>query len=492
MSADYYQRLGVPPDASEEEIKGAFRRAARRLHPDVNVETGATEMFLDIKEAYEVLIDPRKRSSFDGKSDGEYHHPIRTQIQYSRNTISWLTEEQLVYTLIEMEILADQLNKNEKPPPINFGLVLDTSTSMQGERLDFVKSSAIELVRQLKPLDLLSIVAFSDRAETILPSSINSNPQRSENRIRMLQASGGTEIYQGLIAGVSEVRRNLSPYYINHVILITDGHTYGDESHCLELARRCADNNIGLSCLGIGHEWNDVLLDELANTTGGSCTYIKDPAELKTFLKQKFEGFGQVYAKDVTMNLVTGSGVDLKYAYRLQPETNVLPISSSFKLGDIPKSTHLSVLLEFLVTPVSPSIKSLLMADGSLVFSIPMLGDSAFRVPITFYRSTSANNQPHPPPKKIIEAMSRLTLYRMQEQAKAEVKVGNYLDASNRLQHMATNLFSQGESKLAKTILNEAKNIENHHEYSEEGQKQIKYGTRALISPVAQQKAIRS
>ena len=88
--------------------------------------------------------------------------------------------------------------------------------------------------------------------------------------------------------------------------------------------------------------------------------------------------------------------------------------------------------------------------------------------------------------------MSRLTLYRMQEQAKMAIKEGNYLEATNRLQNMATNLFSKGEADLAKTILNEAKNIRNRHKMSQEGQKQVKYATRALISPSIQKKAVKS
>ena len=66
--SDFYTRLGVDRDASEEEIRKAYRDAARQLHPDVNVEDGATELFLTIKEAYETLIDPQQRDAYDRKS----------------------------------------------------------------------------------------------------------------------------------------------------------------------------------------------------------------------------------------------------------------------------------------------------------------------------------------------------------------------------------------------------------------------------------------
>ena len=62
---DYYDVLGVPRDASEADIKSAFRRLAREYHPDVNKAADAEERFKEINEAYAVLADPQKRSAFD-------------------------------------------------------------------------------------------------------------------------------------------------------------------------------------------------------------------------------------------------------------------------------------------------------------------------------------------------------------------------------------------------------------------------------------------
>jgi len=62
---DYYEILGVPRDASEERIKAAYRRLARRYHPDVNKSPGAAEKFKEATAAYEVLSDPKKRQTYD-------------------------------------------------------------------------------------------------------------------------------------------------------------------------------------------------------------------------------------------------------------------------------------------------------------------------------------------------------------------------------------------------------------------------------------------
>jgi len=65
MARDYYEILGVSRDADKEEIKQAYRRLARKFHPDVNKEAGAEERFKEINRAYEVLSEPEIRTRYD-------------------------------------------------------------------------------------------------------------------------------------------------------------------------------------------------------------------------------------------------------------------------------------------------------------------------------------------------------------------------------------------------------------------------------------------
>jgi curved DNA-binding protein len=65
QTRDYYELLGVGRDAEAEEIRRAYRKLARRYHPDVNKDEGAEERFKEISEAYDVLSDPDKRARYD-------------------------------------------------------------------------------------------------------------------------------------------------------------------------------------------------------------------------------------------------------------------------------------------------------------------------------------------------------------------------------------------------------------------------------------------
>ena len=65
VTADYYGTLGVRRDANPDEIKKAYRRLARELHPDVNPDPVTQERFKEITQAYEVLSDPEKRQLYD-------------------------------------------------------------------------------------------------------------------------------------------------------------------------------------------------------------------------------------------------------------------------------------------------------------------------------------------------------------------------------------------------------------------------------------------
>ncbi|HEY61452.1 MAG TPA: VWA domain-containing protein [Anaerolineae bacterium] len=482
---DLYNQLGISKNATPEEIKQAFFQSARRLHPDVNIQSNANEQFLLIKEAYEILSNPQKRAKYDNNYIREItKSPVNIEILYSRNEILRLTEKQLIYTLLDIHFYSDNDQETATRIPINAAIVLDVSTSMRGSRLQAIKSTTAEIIHKLTSNDILSIVSFSDRSKVIIPASHPDAAHSLEPNIRRLQTHGGTEIFQGLLAGFSEIRKNLSARYHNHIILITDGRTYGDEIACLDLADQCASLGVAISCLGIGSEWNDEFLDELAKRTGGTSKYVATSRGINDILPNIFTELERVVAARIEFDFNLGTGVDLLYAFRIHPELGVLPLTSPIQFGGCPKDSFQRILFEFQVSPLNQDIKHFLLLSGELKINIPQVSESNYQIPLSFIQKVSNSpEQPIPPPQLIVESMSKLTLYRMHERANKFFVEGKIDEAKEQLQNLATHLLSKGENKLSKTVLLEVEHLEKQKRYSDSGNKEIKYGTRALLLP---------
>lgn len=478
---DYYALLGVTRDASPEEIKRAYFEAAQKLHPDKNTAAGETELFLGIQQAYETLSNPQRRAQYDALLPPEKKLilPYQHRILYSRPNLVELNEPQMLYVMLELE--APEEARQSSSPPLNVSLVIDRSTSMQGEKMDVVKAAAIQVLRNLRQQDILSVVAFSDRAEVIIPAAYHQNRVRLEAKIQMIQPSGATEMYQGLELGVKEVYRSLDSKRVNHIILLTDGHTYGDEQQCLELAQRLAEHKIGVSCMGIGKEWNDIFLEALSTRTGGSTAYIAQPGDIKRLLLEKFDALTQTFAEDVTLQMSPAEGAELAYAFRLHPEPSTIMIENQLHLGAVLQDSATSVLFEYIIQPKAVKSDSLTILNGMLKVSISSHPSPVPPLKIHLQRPVSNSPEVEPPPPKIVQALSRLMLYRMQERARKEIEKGNIDTATRQLQTLASNLLAQGERSLAQTILLEVNNLQHKNTLSEEGGKKIKYGTRALF-----------
>ncbi len=478
---DYYSLLGIERNATQEDVKRAYFEAAQKLHPDKNKAVGETEMFLGVQQAYEVLANPKRRAMYDATLPPEEKIvlPYKHKVIFSRPNLVNLDEPQMLYIILELEA---PLEARQSPaPPLNVCIVLDRSTSMQGEKMDIVKAAAIQVLRNLRPQDILSVVTFSDRAEVIIPAAYFQERTRLEAKIQMIQPSGATEIFQGLELGAKEVMRSIDSKRVNHIILLTDGQTYGDEQQCLALASKLAERGVGISGMGIGKEWNDIFLDVLATRTGGSSAYMAQPQDIKRLLLEKFNALAQTYADDISLNLTTPDGVDLSYAFRLQPDPAPILLESPLHLGAILQDASTQVIFEYIIHPKAVKSDSLVIMDGSLKVSIASQPMPVPLLRMRHGRPVSDLPEADPPPTQIVQALSRLMLYRMQERARKEIDSGHLENATRHLKTLASNLLAQGERSLAQTILLEVDHLQKQNTLSAEGSKKMKYGTRALV-----------
>jgi Ca-activated chloride channel family protein len=150
-------------------------------------------------------------------------------------------------------------------------------------------------------------------------------------------------------------------------------------------------------------------------------------------------------------------------------------------LGSILQDMPLHFLIEFIIQPTALNGRLVTLLDGFLKPSIAARSAPVPPIRLRLTRDLRSEPATMPPPTKVLSALSRLTLYRMQERARTEAEAGNYEAAAKQLHNLATHLLSQGEQQLAKTALLEAEHLERMHSWTTSGSKVIKYDTRALL-----------
>jgi len=473
---DYYSLLKVPTTASAEEIWQAYRALVRHYHPDAQEDD--TERFRMVQEAYRVLSNRESRAAYDlarqAEPDGK---PVRLRITQSRERVPLHQGEQMLYLLCDIEFDPRAVSKSTR---LNLALVIDCSTSMKGQRLRQVQHAALEMVEALQAKDRLSIVTFSDRADVVVPSSLVGEARhRLHSAIVSLVARGGTEIYQGLSAGIDQLRQSSTAGETAHVILLTDGHTYGDETLALAAAERARVDGIGISALGIGEDWNDRFLDELTRRGGGTTHYVSLADRVRDVLRSEILDLSQTALRDVVLRVNAPDDVSVVAVYRAAPYLGSLPAQGAevYRLGRLSYEDLHAVVVELILKPDSLGdhrVARILVEGQEGGRSGRVRGYAEARVKVT------QEAVPMKVPPRLINVLARLAAYRLQEQAWQALEAGDVQQATQYLRSAATRLFALGHPELGQVALREVDRIASSHLPSKEGRKRLRYGTRAL------------
>ncbi|MFN2116770.1 MAG: VWA domain-containing protein [Candidatus Promineifilaceae bacterium] len=474
---NYYELLELDHDATTADIESAYLHVLA-LHKQGDNQTNPVEVE-HIRRAYEVLRDPKRRDWYDALLT-EVSKPFDLNLQVSSRQLPILDEQQMVYLLAEL--LPPDENE-QMLLPLNLCLVIDRSTSMRGERLQRIKNALELLLPQFSSRDMLSVVAFSDRAEVLLPSQLIGEREKTTNWIDRIEASGGTEIYQGLLSGVKQLRKVSLEDYNNQLILLTDGRTYGDEAECLKLARDAASSNISIHAFGIGSDWDDKFLDALVAPSNGLVEYIDSAEKIVSSLQKRLRGLGETYARQVNLLADWPQMVELVDSFRLTPYAQQLqPNGESIVLGDIEGGGALSFLLAFSVKP--QPIATRIRIPLTISAELPDTGMQTLKEQLEL--SLTPDPPAINPPPDVTRAVRLMTLYHLHELAWQEAEAGKTDRAVMRMRRLSTRLLEAGETDLANQADFEARQLGLTGRLSPLGHKSLKYGTRALTRKTIQ------
>jgi Ca-activated chloride channel family protein len=401
-------------------------------------------------------------------------------------TCSWGREPLPISTAPQVNYLHIEAHPAALPRamvPINFCLVLDRSGSMKGNKLESMKAATHRVVEQLTPHDVVSLVVFDDTVQVVVPATSATDKAALFAQIETIEEMGGTAMSLGLAAGQAELQKQTAATRLSHMLLLTDGQTWGDEDDCRAIARSLSTDGVKMTALGLGTEWNEKLLDDLADLTGGTSDYIADPSQLDNFFQRTIRDLQGTVARDLHLLLRLVSDVTPRAVFRVTPTIANLgykPIGKNevtVQMSDLATDRPASIVIDLLIPPRSAGAFRIAQAElhATLVGQEPR---DVIKQDIVLDFATEASSAVYNP--VVMNLVEKVTAFKLQTRALEEAEVGNISGATQKLRAVATRLLDLGELDLAAKAQQQADQLEQGTNLSAEAQKELRYATRRL------------
>lgn len=219
--------------------------------------------------------------------------------------------------------------------PLNLALAIDTSGSMKGQSIAYVREGLLRMLDELGPDDRVSLVGFSGDATVLHDGTSGADTAALELAIGGLAATGSTNIYEGLRTAYELVADNADDAHQNRVILLSDGEaTTGITStaRIQEMSRRYNDDGISLTTIGMGAEFDPVLMRGLSQAGAGAFYYLEDPAAVQEVFEEEVKTFLIPLARNLQIEVE----IDPGYALRAMYGTKLFEIDGNTAHIEIP------------------------------------------------------------------------------------------------------------------------------------------------------------
>jgi Ca-activated chloride channel family protein len=368
--------------------------------------------------------------------------------------------------------------------PVNVSFVLDRSGSMRGEKIDRVRRATTTAIDLLGEKDMLSVIIFDHRTEVLVPAGHVREPEEIQQAISKIRDAGGTRIAPALEKALREIEKGGNES-IRRLVLLTDGQTE-HENECLLRAQDAHAMGVPITALGVGNDWNEDLLIEMANRSGGMADYIDQASKIAEYFQTTVQRAQAAVVQGAVLTLRLVQGVTPRTVWQVIPLIDNLgyqPISDrdvNVPLGELESGQGRTLLIELLVEP--RPVGQYRIGQTEVNYHVPALNlnDQKARedVMVTFTDDAQAINQVNAPVMNIVEKVSA---FKLQTRALKDLESGNVTSATQKLKSAVTRLLSQGEVELAETMQQEVSNLEQRGQLSSEGQKTIKFGTRKTV-----------
>jgi Ca-activated chloride channel family protein len=180
----------------------------------------------------------------------------------------------------------------EARPPMEVVLVVDTSGSMAGSKIESARAAATTLVRSLKDGDIVALDAFSDDARTLVPPTRLDMHTRSEvlRQIAQLVPTGSTNMFSGLTLAETQIAGAPASHSLRRIVMISDGiANVGPSSPDIlgSLAERGLRSRAQVTSFGVGIDYDERTLNALSMRSNGRLYHIAEPREMAGMLRNE-------------------------------------------------------------------------------------------------------------------------------------------------------------------------------------------------------------
>lgn len=209
---------------------------------------------------------------------------------------------------LEAELLA------RPRPPLNLALVIDRSGSMDGSKLSYARKAARFLAGELTDRDRLAIVTFDDEINVLVPSQPVRDPLLFISAINTIQAGGCTALFDGWLAGATQVAQQLDPTGLNRVLLLSDGQANEGLTDAAAIAAKVeglTQRGISTSAFGLGSGFDEDLMGAVASAGDGTLAQIESPQQLADLYASELQGLATTLGRKVSLGIRTKGGAEL-------------------------------------------------------------------------------------------------------------------------------------------------------------------------------------